>query len=64
MKRPIRVTEPVDRVVLDPTRVENAKRRAHTHLMAARNAERTARAERAKIKVLANTWGFDVEDIK
>lgn len=64
MKRPIKATEPVDRVELDPKRVENARRRARAHLLAARSAERTARTERAKIAVLANTWGFDVESIK
>lgn len=64
MKRPIKVTEPVDRPALDPARVENAKRRARTALLAARHHEQAARSERAKIKVLANTWGFDVESIK
>lgn len=65
MKRPLPSDAvPVDRIVLDPKRIENAKRRARTHLLAARSAERTARTERAKVKVLANTWGFDVDEIK
>lgn len=64
MKRPISTDVPVDRVALDPKRVENARRRARTALLAARHFEQQARAERAKIKVLANTWGFTVEEIK
>lgn len=63
MKRPITTDVPIDRPALDPERVENAKRRARTHLLAARHHERSARVERAKVASLAHTWGFDSKDL-
>lgn len=48
----------VNRVALDPNRIENARRRVASALRTAHYHERQAAAEYAKVAQLVRTWGL------
>lgn len=52
------------RIRLDPDRVEDAKRRARAAALVAQHHERMAAAERARVAILARTWGFDASEVE
>lgn len=52
-----------NRVALDTSRVENAKRKAREALRVAAYHDRRAEAERQRAESIARTWQFDLSEL-